>query len=114
YTAASRSTDAARFDLGAARANALTNGKLAYYTWLQNRGTVIVAVETLNDQRIHLNDSRNQFTVGNASKADVLRAETTVAQAELALVQAENAMELAEVQMKIALHLPESSERVLP
>ncbi len=105
YTAATRSTDAARFDLGAARATALSNAKVAYYTWLQARGGVIVAVETLNDQRIHLNDSRNQFTVGNASKADVLRAETAVAQAELAVVQAQNAAELAEVQIRVAVHM---------
>jgi outer membrane protein TolC len=114
YTAAMRTTDAARFDLGAARANALTNGKIAYYSWLQARGGVIVAVETLNDQRVHLNDSRNQFTVGNASKADVMRSETAVAQAELALVTAQNAAELAEVQMKVALHLPAGSQALVP
>jgi outer membrane protein len=114
YTAATHSSDAARFDLGSARANALSNGKIAYYTWLQTRGAVIVAVETLNDQRIHLNDSRNQFTVGNASKADVLRAETAVAQAELGVVQAENAEELAETQMRVALHLPPTRERLVP
>jgi outer membrane protein TolC len=112
YTAATRSTDAARFDLGAARATALTNGKVAYYSWMQARGQVIVAVETLNDQRIHLNDSRNQFQVGNASKADVLRAETAVAQAELVLVQAQNAADLGEVQMRIAMHVPSTQPMV--
>jgi outer membrane protein TolC len=106
YTAATHSADAARFDLGAARATALSNGKTAYYSWMQARGSVIVAVETLNDQRVHLTDARNQFTVGNASKADVLRAETAAAQAELAVVQAKNAADLAEVQMRVALHLP--------
>jgi outer membrane protein TolC len=114
YTAATHSAEAARFDLGAARASALTNGKVAYYSWLQARGAVVVAVETLNDQRVHLKDSRNQFTVGNASKADVMRAETAVAQAELALVEAQNAAELAEVQMKVALHLPPGAEHVVP
>ncbi len=114
YTAATKSADATRFDLGATRAGALTNGKIAYYTWLQARGAVIVAVETLNDQRTHLNDSRNQFTVGNASKADVMRAETAVAQAELTVVTAQNAAELAEVQMKVAMHLPESAPALVP
>ena len=106
YTAATRSADAARYDIGAARANALTNGKVAYYTWLQMRGAVVVAVQALNDQRVHLTDSRNQFTVGNASKADVLRAETAVASAELTVVQAVNGADLAETQMRVALHLP--------
>jgi outer membrane protein TolC len=114
YSAATHSAEAARYDVGAARATALTNGKVAYYSWLQARGTVIVAVETLNDQRIHLNDSRNQFTVGNASKADVMRAETAVAQAELALVTAQNAADLAEVQMRIGLHLPNHEAKLVP
>ncbi len=114
YTAATKSAEAARFDVGTQRAQALSNGKVAYYSWLQARGAVIVAVETLNDQRTHLNDSRNQFTVGNASKADVMRAETAVAQAELALVQARNSAELAEEQMRIALHLPDGEQQLLP
>ena len=113
YTAATHSTDAARYDIGAARANALTNGKVAYYSWMQARGQVIVAVQALNDQRVHLKDSRNQFTVGNASKADVLRAETAVASAELTVVTAVNASDLAETQMRIALHIP-SGQRLLP
>ena len=86
YTAATKSTEAARFDLGAARATALSDAKVAYYTWMQMRGAVIVAVQALNDQRVHLNDANTQFTVGNASKADVLRAETSVASAELTVV----------------------------
>ncbi|HEY2513067.1 MAG TPA: TolC family protein [Polyangiaceae bacterium] len=106
YTAATHSVEAARFDVAAARATALANGKVAYYTWMNARGAVIVAVQALNDQRTHLNDARNQFQVGNASKADVLRAETSEASAELALVQAENAADLAEEQMRIALHIP--------
>jgi outer membrane protein len=114
YTAATRSTEAARYDVGSARANALSNGEVAYYTWMQARGAVVVAVETLNDQRIHLNDSRNQFTVGNASKADVLRSETAVAQAELAVVQAQNAAELSEIQLRVALHLGNGSEPLVP
>jgi outer membrane protein TolC len=113
YTAAQKSAEAARYDIGAARVTALTNGKVAYYSWLQARGQVIVGVQALNDQRTHLNDARNQFQVGNASKADVLRAETAVASAELVVVQAENAADLAEKQMRIAMHIPDS-QKIVP
>jgi outer membrane protein TolC len=113
YTAASRSEEAARYDLGAARAGAFTNAKVAYYTWMQMRGAVVVAVQALNDQRVHLNDAKNQFTVGNASKADVLRAETNVASAELTVVTAENQADLAETQMRIAIHAPDD-RRLVP
>ncbi|MDP8998602.1 MAG: TolC family protein [Myxococcota bacterium] len=104
YTAATRSEDAARWDVVAARASSSANGQIAYYTWLRARGGVIVAVQALNDQKTHLRDSRNQFTVGNASKADVMRAETAVASAELALERAKNLADLSEKQVRVAIH----------
>jgi outer membrane protein TolC len=113
YAAATRSEDAARWNLLGARASALTDGKAEYYTWLRNRGAVIVAVQALNDQKTHLRDARNQFDVGNASKADVLRAETSVAAAELALEQASNLSDLTEKQLRTAMHVPEGTV-VLP
>jgi outer membrane protein TolC len=105
YTAATRSQDAARWDLVGARATADADGRVAYYTWLRARGAVIVAVQALNDQRTHLRDARNQFSVGNASRADTLRAETSVSSAELALEQAKNLADLAEKQMRVAIHV---------
>ena len=61
-------------------------------------------MQALNDQRTHLRDARNQFAVGNASKADVLRAETAVAGAELALERARNLADLTEKQLRVAIH----------
>jgi outer membrane protein len=113
YTAATRSEEAARWDLMGVRATALSNGKIEYYTWLRNRGAVIVAVQALNDQKTHLRDARNQFAVGNASKADVLRAETAAAAAELAVEQATNLSDLTETQLRVAMHLPEG-DSLLP
>jgi outer membrane protein TolC len=107
YSAATHSEDAARWNVIGARASALTDGKTEYYTWLRNRGAVVVTVQSLNDQKTHLRDARNQFAVGNASKADVLRAETSVSAAELALEQAENLSALTEKQLRVAMHLPE-------
>jgi len=114
YAAATRSEGAARWNLIGARASALTDGKAEYYTWLRNRGAVIVAVETLNDQKTHLRDARNQFAVGNASKADVLRAETAVAAAELTLEQASSLSDLTEKQLRVAMHVPEDQPALLP
>jgi outer membrane protein TolC len=113
YSAATHSAAAARFDIGTAKAKAFSDGKVAYYTWLLNRGAVVVAVQALNDQRTHLNDARNQFAVGNASKADVLRAETNVANAELQVETAKYAAELAEAQMRVAMHSP-AGQALLP
>ncbi len=107
YSAATHSQDAARWDVATARAAAESNGRIAYYSWLNARGAVIVAVQALDDQKTHLRDARNQFAVGNASKADVLRAETAVASAELALERARNLSDLTEKQLRVAMHLPE-------
>jgi outer membrane protein TolC len=104
YSAATHSEEAARWDVVTARAASESNGRIAYYTWLNARGAVIVAVEALNDQKVHLRDARNQFAAGNASKADVLRAETAAASAELALEHAKNLSDLAEKQLRVAIH----------
>jgi outer membrane protein TolC len=113
YTAATRSQDAARWDVVTARAISAANGRVAYYTWLNARGAVIVATQALNDQKTHLRDARNQFAVGNASKADVLRAETAVASAELALERARNLSDLSEKQLRVAIHAPDE-EALIP
>ncbi len=104
YSAATHSQDAARWDVIGARATAGSNGKVAYYTWLRARGAVVVAALALEDQRTHYRDAQNQFAVGNASKADVLRAETAVASAELALDRAKNLADLSERQVRVAIH----------
>jgi outer membrane protein TolC len=109
YTAATRSVDAARWDVVSARAASSANGRIAYYTWLRARGGVIVTVQALNDQKTHLRDARNQFNVGNASKADVLRAETAAASAEFALEQAKNLADLSEKQVRVAIHVPDDA-----
>jgi outer membrane protein TolC len=107
YTAATRSEEAARWDLVGARTTSGANGQVAYYTWLRARGAVIVAVQAVNDQRTHLRDARNQFSVGNASKADVLRAETALASSDLALERAKNLADLSEKQVRVAIHAPD-------
>jgi outer membrane protein TolC len=107
YTAATNSQEAARWDVATARAGSEANGRIAYYTWLNARGSVVVAVQALNDQKTHLRDARNQFAAGNASKADVLRAETAVASAELTLERAKNLSDLSEKQLRVAMHASE-------
>jgi outer membrane protein TolC len=107
YSAATHSQEAARWDVATARAGSEANGRIAYYAWLNARGSVVVAVQALNDQKTHLRDARNQFAAGNASKADVLRAETAVASAELTLERAKNLADLSEKQLRVAMHAPE-------
>ncbi len=104
YSAATHSRDAARFDEIAARAASAADGRVTFYTWLGARGAVIVAVQALNDQRSHLALAKNQFDVGQASRSDVLRAETNVTNAELQVVHAKNLSDLGEKQVRVAMH----------
>jgi outer membrane protein TolC len=113
YTAATESRDAARFDEVAARATSAADGRVAFYTWLGSRASVIVAVQALNDQKSHLVLARNLFDAGQASKSDVLRAGTNVTNAELQVVHAKNLADLAEKQMRVAMHARDE-EALLP
>ena len=103
YTAASHAQEAARVDVVTARAKSHAEGRLAFYNWVRARGAVVVALQALADQKVHLQDAQNQFQVGNASKADVLRAETGVAAAELGVERAKSFAELTEKQVRNAL-----------
>ena len=107
YTAALQQEEAARFDVMGARAKSYADGKVAYFTWLRARGAVNIAVQSLGVAQAHLKDAQNQFTVGNASKADVLRAETQVAAAELAVERANSGVVLTERQIRVAIHAKE-------
>jgi len=113
YTSATHSETAARYDVASTRAKSAADGRVTFYNWLRARNQVVVAVLSLADQRNHLTDASNQFQVGNASKADVLRAETNVASAELTVEQAKNAADLNEKQVRIAIHAKED-ERIVP
>ena len=104
YSASTHSEEAARFDVVAARAKSYADGKVAYYTWLRARGAVGIAEQSLAVARAHQKDAENQFTVGNASKADVLRAQTQVAAAELAIDRAKSGVALTERQIRVAMH----------
>ena len=113
YGAALHARDAAAFDEAASRAKSAADGRVMYYSWLQAIGAEVVAEQALQDERNHLADAQNQFQAGNASKADVLRAETSVASAELQVVHAKNFSELAEEQVRVAIHA-RADEKLAP
>jgi outer membrane protein TolC len=109
YSAATHSQDAARYDVATARATSAADGRATFYSWLRARGAVIVAVQAMNDQRDHLKLAQNQFEVGQASKADVLRAETNEASAELQVERSKNLADLTEKQVRVAMHLADEA-----
>lgn len=110
HTAATKQEEAARWDIAAARAKSFSDGKIAYFTWLRARGAVTVAEQNLSVAQAHLKDAQNQFSVGNASKADVLRAQTQVAAAELLLERTKSSVVVTERQVRVATHAGEDEK----
>jgi outer membrane protein TolC len=107
YAAAKHARAAAEHDERAARARALSDGEVAFYTWLRARAAVGVARQALRDQEAHHADAKKQLDAGNASVADVLRADTNVASAEYTLEQARSLANVTETQLRTALHVAE-------
>ena len=110
YSASLHQEEAARFDVVTARAKSYSDGKIAYYTWLRARSSEVVAEQSLVVAKAHQKDAENQFAVGNASKADVLRAQTQAAAAELGVERAKNGVLIAEKQVRQAVHAKEEEK----
>ena len=113
YAAASHAEDAARYDAVTAHAKAAAEGKVAYYTWLRAKGAQTVASLALRDQQNHLRDTKNLQSTGNSARADLLRAEGSVAAAELAVERANDFASVTEKQVRFAMHVGDD-ERLVP
>jgi outer membrane protein TolC len=90
--------------LAATTNNVDLNARSTYYTWVRARLQVGVTQAALQTAQGHLDDVRKAFNVGSASRADVLRTESSLAQAELNLVRARNSAELTEVRLRTVIH----------
>jgi outer membrane protein TolC len=109
YSAATQAAEAAKQDAATAAATAYTEGKLAYYNHLRARGALIVAEQAVLDVKQRVADVRAQESVGNASRADSLRAETGLSAATLQVERIKNLVRLTEKQVRIAMHVPDAT-----
>jgi outer membrane protein TolC len=113
YSAATSSRTAAQHDVEAAHAKADADGRIAFYTWLRAGAAAGVAAQALLDQRTHLTDASNQFALGRASRADVMRSEAAVGAAELQVERAKDYAALTEEQVRLAIRGKEG-EKLVP
>lgn len=95
---------ATELNAGATTRDVDIDARVAYYDWVRARLSVTVAEQSLEQARAQLGDVKKAFEVGSASKADVLRVESSVAQAELRVVRATNAAELTETRLRTIMH----------
>lgn len=100
---ARRQEESARQSLAQTREDVINQVKQAYYTLLQNQQLVEVQRRNVADQQAHLELTRARFHAGVAPRADVVRAETSVATAILSLATAENNAATALVNLNLAM-----------
>jgi outer membrane protein TolC len=106
YAAAQKGKDATALLAVAAKAQASTQGRLAYYGWLRALAVRTVAEQALSDQKLHKGDVDVLRLAGLATDAEVLRSAAAVSGAELQLAHVTTLVALADKQLRTLLHAP--------
>jgi outer membrane protein TolC len=102
--AAEHARDAAELGTAAARRDAATQARLAYYAWARARLQGVVTHQAIEQARQHLALIEAARDGGRANPADVLRAQSALANTELLDERAQNAARLAEARLRTLMH----------
>jgi len=92
-------------ELAITRQGVTLNVKQAYFSVLQTLRLVLVAEETINQNKQRLEQARGFFQAGTRPKIEVTKAEVDLASAELNLIRAKNNYQVARVNLNNALGL---------
>jgi outer membrane protein TolC len=106
YAAASHNEKAARLAMEAEALQVGADGRIAFFNWVRAKGAVIVAGEAVERAKAHVEDAKKAFSVGLASRADVLRIEAQVAAAQQAQAESVAMASVAEEQLHIVIGAP--------
>lgn len=111
--AAASAEEAAGESLAATRRTVGSSAKLVYWSWVRARLGVVVTEQASLQAQAHLSDAQAAHEVGNASRADVLRAESAVASASLAVARARGAEARLADRLRTVARLPASAPLVI-
>lgn len=103
---------AAEIQKQAALVQAASTGRVAYYNWLRAVAAQAVAESALGRSRALLEDTKTSFTLGAATKADVLRVEAMVAGAEQMVTETTSLRALASEQLSTLMDEPARAYQV--
>jgi outer membrane protein TolC len=106
YQAATHNRESARYTAEAEALQAGADAKIAYFNWVHAKGGIVVAQEAIDQAKAHLDDAKKAFSVGLASKADVLRIDAQVAAAQQAYAESVAFAAVAEEQLRVLLGAP--------
>jgi len=116
----SSQVDIQKFNLDASRSNlettieqVLLNVKQAYYGVLRAQRNRVVAVDTVKQFQLHLDQAKGFYEVGTRPKFDVTKAEVDLSNAKLALIRAENTLKVSNVTLNNAMGVPDAPDYVV-
>lgn len=116
----SSQVDIQKFNLDASRSNlettieqVLLNVKQAYYGVLRAQRNRVVAVDTVKQFQLHLDQAKGFYEVGTRPKFDVTKAEVDLSNAKLALIRAENTLQVSKVTLNNAMGVPDAPDYLL-
>jgi outer membrane protein TolC len=84
--------------------------KQAYYGVLQAQRNRVVAVDTVKQFQLHLDQAKGFYEVGTHPKYDVTKAEVDLSNAKLALIKVENNIKIAKVTLNNAMGVPDAPD----
>ena len=106
HSAAKANHGATDATLRAKQAQVAADARIAYYTWVRARLSVVVADQALELSKGHLADAEQGYLAGTASRADVLRVESQLASSEEYLTQSQDMSAIAEENLRILIQAP--------
>jgi outer membrane protein TolC len=105
-SAAAHGERAKKLQVQAEQLQVAADARVTFLNWVRAKGQVVVAREAVSQAKAHADDGRRVFSVGFASKADVLRLEAQVASAEHLLTETEAFAVILEQQLRQSLGVP--------
>jgi outer membrane protein TolC len=110
--ASSASRQAARLSVEATKVKVVSDARSLYFNWLRALAQSGVAKNAVERTRARLQDARAAFSVGQISKADLMRLEALVANTELVATRVDSMVALTTGQLAIIMEDPNPGYRV--
>jgi len=101
--ATKKNQESSELNLKAERQKVEGDARVAFYNWALAIGQVAVTEKSLERTRARLKDTQTSFTLGAATKADVLRMQSLTAGTEASLEAALSFKQLAEEQLAVIM-----------
>ena len=104
--ATKQNQESSELNLRAERQKVEADARVAFFNWALSIGQVAVTEKSLERVKARLKDAQTSFTLGAATKADVLRLQALVAATESGLVASQSFKQLAEEQLATIMDVP--------